>query len=82
MKFLQESWKNRNAGTDNGKGFRLDFPESGVTIGTTPETMKIELTPEKAAALAKYAALARHTPAEFLNRYLSDNIAVAKAALG
>jgi len=44
--------------------------------------MKIELTPEKAAALAKYAALARHTPAEFLNRYLSDNIAVAKAALG
>jgi hypothetical protein len=42
--------------------------------------MKIELTPANAAALAKYAALARHTPTEFLNRYLSDNIAVARAA--
>jgi hypothetical protein len=36
--------------------------------------MKIALTPENAAALAKYAALAGHTPAEFLNRYLSDNM--------
>ena len=36
--------------------------------------MKIELTAENAAALAKYAALAGHTPAEFLNRYLSDNM--------
>ena len=36
--------------------------------------MKIELTPESAAALAKYAALAGCTPTEFLNRYLSDNM--------
>ena len=33
--------------------------------------MKIELTPENAAALAKYAALAGCTPAEFLNRFRS-----------
>jgi hypothetical protein len=38
------------------------------------ETMKIELTPANAAALTKYAALAGHTPTEFLNRYLSDNM--------
>ena len=31
-------------------------------IGEPPETMKLELTPEKSAALTKYAALARHTP--------------------
>jgi hypothetical protein len=42
--------------------------------------MHIELTPANAAALTKYAALAGLTPAEFLNRYLSDNIAVARAA--
>lgn len=36
--------------------------------------MKIELTPENAAALAKYAALAGQTPTEFLNRYLSENM--------
>jgi hypothetical protein len=36
--------------------------------------MKIELTPENAAALAKYAALAGHTPGEFLNQYLADNM--------
>jgi hypothetical protein len=36
--------------------------------------MKIELTPENAAALTKYAALAGHTPTEFLNRYLEDNM--------
>jgi hypothetical protein len=42
--------------------------------------MHIEPTPENAAALTKYAALAGLTPAEFLNRYLSDNIAVARAA--
>ena len=33
--------------------------------------MKIGLTPENAAALAKYAALAGCTPAEFLNRFRS-----------
>ena len=64
------------------KGFRLDFPEVRGLQSVHPprETMKIELTPANAAALAKYAALARHTPTEFLNRYLSDNIAVARAA--
>jgi hypothetical protein len=36
--------------------------------------MKIDLTPANAAALAKYAALAGCTPAEFLNRYLTDNM--------
>jgi hypothetical protein len=36
--------------------------------------MKVELTPENAAALTKYAALAGHTPSEFLNRYLTDNM--------
>lgn len=36
--------------------------------------MNIELTAENAAALAKYAALVGQTPAEFLNRYLSDNM--------
>ena len=57
------------------KGFRLDFPESGGYNRYNPrETMKIELTPENAAALAKYAALAGHTPAEFLHEYLSDNM--------
>jgi hypothetical protein len=34
----------------------------------------IELTPDNAAALAKYAALAGDTPAEFLNRYLEGNM--------
>ena len=33
--------------------------------------MKIGLTPENAAALAKYAALAECTPVEFLNRFRS-----------
>jgi hypothetical protein len=32
--------------------------------------MRIELTPENAAALAKYAASVAHTPIEFLNRFL------------
>jgi hypothetical protein len=36
--------------------------------------MNIELTPENAAALSKYAALAGCTPTEFLNRYLTDNM--------
>jgi hypothetical protein len=36
--------------------------------------MKIELTPDNAAALTKYAELAGQTPAEFLNRYLTDNM--------
>ena len=36
--------------------------------------MKIELTPENAAALTKYAALAGCTPARFLNEYLADNM--------
>jgi len=36
--------------------------------------MKIELTPENAAALVKYAASAGHTPADFLNRYLAENM--------
>ena len=36
--------------------------------------MKIELTPENAAALAKYAAWAKQSPAEFLHEYLSDNM--------
>lgn len=36
--------------------------------------MKIGLIPENASALAKYAALAGHTPAEFLNRHPSDNM--------
>ena len=36
--------------------------------------MKIELTPENAAALTKYAALAGGTPARFLNKYLADNM--------
>jgi len=40
----------------------------------TPEPMKIELTPNSAAALAKYAALAGHNPAEFLNQYLEGNM--------
>ena len=30
--------------------------------------MKIELTPDNAVALAKYAQLSGHTPADFLNR--------------
>ena len=29
--------------------------------------------PQNTAALAKYAALAGHTPTEFLNRYLEEN---------
>jgi hypothetical protein len=37
-----------------------------------PRSMKIELTAENAAALAKYAALAGYTPDEFLNRFRSD----------
>jgi hypothetical protein len=37
-------------------------------------TMKIELTPDNATALVRYAELAGHTPAEFLNRYLTDNM--------
>lgn len=36
--------------------------------------MKIELTPENTAALAKYAALAGCSPAEFLNEYLESNM--------
>ena len=36
--------------------------------------MKIELTPDNATALVRYAELAGHTPAEFLNRYLTDNM--------
>jgi hypothetical protein len=36
--------------------------------------MKIELTPENAAALVIYAALAGHTQAEFVNQYLTDNM--------
>ena len=45
------------------------------TIGTTPpRSMKIELTPEISAALAKYAELAGQPPAEFLNRYLNDSM--------
>jgi hypothetical protein len=36
--------------------------------------MNLVLTPENAAALTKYAALTGCTPAEFLNRYLSDNM--------
>jgi hypothetical protein len=36
--------------------------------------MKIELTPENSATLTKYAELTGHTPAEFLNRYLADNM--------
>jgi len=36
--------------------------------------MKIELTPENAAALTKYAALAGCTPGRFLNKYLADNM--------
>jgi hypothetical protein len=36
--------------------------------------MKIEFTPENAAALAKYAVLARRTPTEFLNQYLEENV--------
>jgi hypothetical protein len=36
--------------------------------------MKIELTAENEAALVKYAELSGYTPAEFLNRYLSDNM--------
>jgi hypothetical protein len=36
--------------------------------------MKIELTPDNAAALARYAALTGHTPAEFVNRYLEGNM--------
>ncbi len=51
------------------------FPLAQVLYNRrTPRTMKIELSPENAAALAKYAALAGHTPAELLNRYLSDNM--------
>jgi hypothetical protein len=38
------------------------------------EQMKIELTPDNAAALSKYAALAGHTPDELLNQYLADNM--------
>jgi hypothetical protein len=34
--------------------------------------MKTAITSKNAAALAKYAALAGHTPTEFLNRYLAD----------
>ena len=36
--------------------------------------MKIELDAENSAALTRYAALAGHSPTEFLNRYLSDNM--------
>jgi hypothetical protein len=36
--------------------------------------MKIELTSEISAAITKYAALAGHIPAEFLNGYLTDNM--------
>jgi hypothetical protein len=36
--------------------------------------MNVELTAENASALARYAALAGHTPSEFLNRYLTDNM--------
>jgi hypothetical protein len=36
--------------------------------------MKIELTPENAAAHAKKAALAGQTPDQFLNGYITDNM--------
>ena len=36
--------------------------------------MKIELTPDNAAALTKYAALAGQTPAEFLNEISAKNM--------
>jgi hypothetical protein len=36
--------------------------------------MNVKLTSENGAALAKYAQLSGHTPAEFLNRYLTDNM--------
>jgi hypothetical protein len=36
--------------------------------------MKIDISPENAAALAKYAALAGCTPAEFLNGYITENM--------
>ena len=45
------------------------FPNVQAALGgesRTLRTMKVELTPENAAALTKYAALAGHTPAEFL----------------
>jgi hypothetical protein len=39
-----------------------------------PQTMKIKLT-QKRRSTGKDAGLAGHTPAEFLNRYLADNMA-------
>jgi hypothetical protein len=36
--------------------------------------MKIKLTHENAAAVAKYAELTGQTPDEFLNRILADNV--------
>jgi hypothetical protein len=36
--------------------------------------MKIELTPENSAVVAKYAELTGQTPSVFLNRYLRDNM--------
>jgi hypothetical protein len=39
-----------------------------------PEPMKIKLTPEISATVTKYAELTGHTPDEFLNRYLKDNM--------
>jgi hypothetical protein len=52
------------------------FPACADLHESKPDTrtMKIELTPESAATLAKYAELTGHTPAEFLNRYLNDNM--------
>lgn len=58
-------------------GFRLDSPQQGVQDRRnpfTPRSMKIELTPANSAALTKYAALAGHTPTEFLNEYLQSNM--------
>jgi len=54
------------------QNFASKFPSLVFTIGALPEPMKMELTPENSAALAKYAASAGQTPAEFLNRYFSD----------
>jgi hypothetical protein len=36
--------------------------------------MKIELTPANSKTLTEYAALAGHTPTEFLNQYLAENM--------
>lgn len=43
--------------------------------------MKIELNAEISATVTKYAELTGHTPDEFLNRYLSDNMVALFADL-